>query len=169
MSIGIRLKADRIQGLSPFVGLSLCQFLGSDLKIKWPNDLMLADQKVGGVLIESKSQAQMAEIAIGIGINLLDLQSQRYLGLKKQVDPEKIAEDFFNKVTKFEAQGFAPFKDAFENQMWRVGRDVELEINGEKKRIQIVGVSEAGSLITREGETYELSDQGEILLSGYSS
>jgi BirA family transcriptional regulator, biotin operon repressor / biotin---[acetyl-CoA-carboxylase] ligase len=44
--------------------------LKDQLAIKWPNDLMLKEAKLGGVLIETESSAAKA-VAIGIGVNCL--------------------------------------------------------------------------------------------------
>ncbi len=39
--------------------------------LKWPNDLRLAERKVGGVLIEARWQARRADwVVIGVGVNL---------------------------------------------------------------------------------------------------
>ena len=42
---------------------------GWEVEIKWPNDLILAQCKVGGILLESKCQALVA----GVGFNLLKI------------------------------------------------------------------------------------------------
>ncbi|WP_051617146.1 biotin--[acetyl-CoA-carboxylase] ligase [Desulfonatronovibrio hydrogenovorans] len=60
-------EMDRI--LSLIVGYALRQALlglGVALSIKWPNDLILDDKKVGGILLEEKKQ----DIVAGIGLNL---------------------------------------------------------------------------------------------------
>lgn len=38
-------------------------------KIKWPNDIMLNDKKVAGILLESKKEADRNICIIGVGIN----------------------------------------------------------------------------------------------------
>ena len=43
--------------------------LGTNLKLKWPNDLLLNDKKCGGILIESSRQGVLDTVIIGIGIN----------------------------------------------------------------------------------------------------
>jgi BirA family transcriptional regulator, biotin operon repressor / biotin---[acetyl-CoA-carboxylase] ligase len=58
------------------VGLATAEILGSmglgdRARLKWPNDLMLEDRKVGGILCESRwSGEQLSWIAAGIGINV---------------------------------------------------------------------------------------------------
>jgi BirA family biotin operon repressor/biotin-[acetyl-CoA-carboxylase] ligase len=42
--------------------------LGPDLKVKWPNDLLVQKAKVGGILIEGETEPTFA-VAIGIGVN----------------------------------------------------------------------------------------------------
>jgi len=42
--------------------------LGPRLKVKWPNDLLLAGAKLAGILIEGESEPAFA-VAIGIGVN----------------------------------------------------------------------------------------------------
>jgi BirA family biotin operon repressor/biotin-[acetyl-CoA-carboxylase] ligase len=42
--------------------------LGHELKVKWPNDLLIGPAKVAGILIEGESDPVFA-VAIGIGVN----------------------------------------------------------------------------------------------------
>ena len=44
-------------------------FLSIDLSIKWPNDIMYKNKKLGGILIESKMSDQ-AILNIGLGLNV---------------------------------------------------------------------------------------------------
>jgi BirA family transcriptional regulator, biotin operon repressor / biotin---[acetyl-CoA-carboxylase] ligase len=44
---------------------------GDDLRIKWPNDLFVGGQKIGGMLIENTVQsASIANAVVGIGLNV---------------------------------------------------------------------------------------------------
>ena len=44
---------------------------GVDVRCKWPNDLLVGDAKVGGILVESSVvDGQLAHAVIGIGVNL---------------------------------------------------------------------------------------------------
>ncbi len=54
--------------LAILTGVSVAQGIkqfGVDAKIKWPNDIMVADRKVCGILVETVGQA----VVIGFGIN----------------------------------------------------------------------------------------------------
>src|SRR5260370_35331087 len=68
----------------PTLRLPLLQFLaaiatrealenetGASVKLKWPNDLVLGNAKLGGILIESKTLADRISFAfLGIGLNI---------------------------------------------------------------------------------------------------
>jgi len=62
--------------LSLRVGLAVADAIervlpGVRLAVKWPNDLMLGERKVGGVLCEARWQgATLGWIAVGLGINV---------------------------------------------------------------------------------------------------
>lgn len=78
LSVGKRLPtaALRRSGLSLAVGVEACGALAeqgaTEVRLKWPNDLMLDEAKLGGILVESSSSADEDSVCvvIGIGINL---------------------------------------------------------------------------------------------------
>lgn len=49
----------------------LANLADSDVKIKWPNDIILKDKKIVGILIEKKKINQNNYFIIGTGINIL--------------------------------------------------------------------------------------------------
>lgn len=52
--------------LSLAAGVAAAEAIGADVRLKWPNDLLLHGAKVGGILVE----AGPAKAICGIGINL---------------------------------------------------------------------------------------------------
>lgn len=57
-------------------GLSIAKFLnaelGLDVKVKWPNDLLLAGRKLAGMLTEARIDAdQIRDLVFGLGLNVL--------------------------------------------------------------------------------------------------
>lgn len=70
--------ADRLAAIPLLVGLRVADALdpwmeeGIPVRIKWPNDLLVGQGKVGGILCESSWAGDaVAQFVIGIGINLL--------------------------------------------------------------------------------------------------
>lgn len=53
------------------VGVGLAEGLaGVDVRLKWPNDLLVGGRKLGGILCESRWVGQQAEVVVGFGINV---------------------------------------------------------------------------------------------------
>jgi BirA family biotin operon repressor/biotin-[acetyl-CoA-carboxylase] ligase len=56
------------------IGIGLCEAvrqLGVAATLKWPNDVLVGDRKLAGVLVESHSQGNRLEaVIVGIGVNL---------------------------------------------------------------------------------------------------
>jgi BirA family biotin operon repressor/biotin-[acetyl-CoA-carboxylase] ligase len=62
---------DLTRAISLGVYDALEPLLGSELKIKWPNDIYYGDSKLGGMLIENMVQgSQIKNSVIGIGLNI---------------------------------------------------------------------------------------------------
>ena len=52
-------------------GLAVIKSIRNDrLKLKWPNDILIDDRKLSGVLVEGKSSQDSTKVVLGIGINL---------------------------------------------------------------------------------------------------
>ncbi len=65
----------RLSGLSLMVGVVTAETLralGWPVQLKWPNDLLLEDRKLGGILIETAPRATVPALwaVIGIGLNV---------------------------------------------------------------------------------------------------
>lgn len=78
-----------VSGITPLAGLAVCKalrsFCGADCKIKWPNDIIIGNKKLVGILTEMSAEFDAVEyIVTGIGIN---------------VDQEVFPEEIKNKVT----------------------------------------------------------------------
>jgi BirA family biotin operon repressor/biotin-[acetyl-CoA-carboxylase] ligase len=69
------LPANKLQLLPLAVGLAAADAIRSvshlAIDLRWPNDLLIRDRKVGGILVESKLENDMLAYAVaGIGINV---------------------------------------------------------------------------------------------------
>jgi biotin-[acetyl-CoA-carboxylase] ligase BirA-like protein len=71
-------------GLSVWVGLTLVHWLRTmyylPIYLKWPNDLMLDDQKIGGILIET-TQKLPQHVTVGVGLNVYKTTLQPFSSL----------------------------------------------------------------------------------------
>ena len=128
-SLGLLLAPADWAGLSLAVGVCLADALHPDIRLKWPNDLWLADRKLGGILIETASpvagdQAAGRYAVVGVGINLAPRPpaglSTPPAALRELLPtagaPDvllAVAEPLVRTLQAFETFGFAPFQARF--------------------------------------------------------
>lgn len=156
-SLGLPLAPLDWSGLSLAVGLSVATSLHPDLRLKWPNDLWLADRKMAGILIETANVADQRYAVIGVGLNLLAPQAnglsmapawltELLPGIDAPQALLRLAAPLVQAVKRFEAQGFAPMRKAFE------GRDALREravILSDGTQGVAQGVDDGGALLLR--------------------
>ena len=76
-------------GLLPLLtGVSIVEAIKSAASIqtglKWPNDIMLNEKKMGGILIESKSGQNGLGVVVGVGLNINESEQDIPDSLSKQ-------------------------------------------------------------------------------------
>lgn len=77
MSIVARPARDAVAAYPLRIGVAVARALdpwttSSIVQVKWPNDLLLADRKLGGILCETKwDRGSGGAVIVGIGLNLL--------------------------------------------------------------------------------------------------
>ena len=159
-SLGLSLAPADWAGLSLAVGVCLADALHPDIRLKWPNDLWLADRKLGGILIETASSAATGQgnrryAVVGVGINVAPRAPEglstppaalRELlpGIYAPQAMLAIAEPLVRTLQAFEAFGFAPFQARFNARDALRERAVALS-DGTAGSAH--GVSETGALL----------------------
>ncbi len=76
-----------------FVFKEVLQENGSQIWLKWPNDLYIDEQKVGGILCSKLGEV----ILCGIGLNL-EIERQNFGALDIKISKERILESFIKKL-----------------------------------------------------------------------
>jgi BirA family biotin operon repressor/biotin-[acetyl-CoA-carboxylase] ligase len=76
------LRVNRQFDLNMILSLAICDYLtalGVQSKVKWPNDIMVNEAKIAGILIENSIRANsVSESFIGIGLNLNQSHFERF-------------------------------------------------------------------------------------------
>jgi BirA family biotin operon repressor/biotin-[acetyl-CoA-carboxylase] ligase len=71
---------------------------GLDVRCKWPNDLLVADAKVGGILAESEvAEGRVRHVVVGVGVNLEAPEDVAGAGALGPVDAEKLLTVFLRR------------------------------------------------------------------------
>ena len=103
-----KLKLVEQSLISRIVALSVCDLLkiiGIEAEIKWPNDILVAKQKIAGILIQNKAQGNfITHSVIGLGLNVNQILFKAYspkatslrLQLNKEYEILEIQEQFLS-------------------------------------------------------------------------
>ncbi|MFL2752958.1 MAG: biotin--[acetyl-CoA-carboxylase] ligase [Gammaproteobacteria bacterium] len=127
-SLSLFLKKEDLSGLSIATALSVSEVLTEfnvEALIKWPNDLLVRNKKICGILIESAKEAESTKVVIGIGLNVnmeySELIDQKWTSIKlerkQSIDRNLIIVEMINKLSstliKFEREEFGYFHEKF--------------------------------------------------------
>ena len=169
--------------LAHSVGLALSACTSSSLEVhyKWPNDILLGNRKIAGLLLEAELSADMLAssspqwLVVGLGLNLksapedvgypvTSLQAEGF-----SVSPSRFLSflclEIDHLLTQWGDQGFSPIREAWLSKAWGIGREMTLLRGKEKITGFFETIAPDGSIILKneEGARYQMAT-GEILL-----
>lgn len=137
----------------------LCQIIGNEVKIKWPNDIFANDCKLGGILIENIIQGSNWKHAIvGIGLNVNQTTFPANLNnatsIKKilgtDLDLKLLLASLCKAIEGWYLQLKASKYDAinkhYQDVMYRLNETHKFRIGGTEMQGKIVGVEDNGLL-----------------------
>lgn len=129
------------------------------LTVKWPNDLRIAGAKVSGILLESGAtpDGQVDHLVIGTGVNVRFVPEgadERYpvtcLAAYGQEDVEAVAMAYLHRLAawcdRFEAEGFAPVRQAWLARAEGLGGTVTVRLGREELAGRFRALDEEGAL-----------------------
>jgi len=150
------------------VGLAVCDALRSiglkEFRVRWPNDVLVDDRKLAGLLID---QFVPEQAVAGIGINVFNYPETHDPSLKNQTvrladlittppgldDLARVMlSNLRHVVGQMQTNGFTSLLPRI-NQLWGSPRQVELDLDGDIRTGIFAGVGEGGELLL-------LSDSG---------
>lgn len=127
------------------------------LRLKWPNDVLLGDGKIAGVLAEAAADRQggLAWLVIGIGVNLASAPSlpDRLAACVGTSAPsaDRFAADLLSRLdawrARLAAEGFAPVRQAWLTRGPAPGTAVALHQGAAVRQGAFAGLDEGGALL----------------------
>ena len=135
----------------------------SDVKVKWPNDILINGKKVAGILMETVIQDNEVHMVLGIGINLtLDTDEfaeienqatnlQDHTSIKIKPDPlQEMVIVELQRIYTLVQNGWSPVPD-WKTYLTTIGQWVKI---GDKSRVlegRVVDVDSMGRLLIQDG------------------
>jgi BirA family biotin operon repressor/biotin-[acetyl-CoA-carboxylase] ligase len=170
-----------LEGLSLAVGVVIARTLSVmsvvDVSLKWPNDILINNAKLGGILIDVRGDhAGPCHVVVGVGINInmagqdVDID-QLWIDLKSicgDVSRNKLAANIIDELmallTTFESIGLEPYMAQWQQLDAFSGKLVDV-ISGEHKISGICcGIAKNGALIIDVGGVKKQMHGGELSL-----
>ena len=177
------LALQDLAGLSLAAGVALARVLqGAGLRghrLKWPNDLMLEEKKLAGILVEASGEASgPCSAIIGVGLNLeLDEESailidqpwtELHAHLETRPGRNELAGALLNELLegciRYQQEGLAPFLEEWKNWDGFLGKEVELILGDTRVRGTHAGLDPRGGLILESGGELRTFYAGEVSL-----
>jgi len=172
-----RLDVSDLPKLSIAAAVSVAEALaaatGLDVRLKWPNDVLVHRRKLAGILLESRILVEPI-VVVGIGINLrqrafpaalvgaatsVDLEGGRAIGREELL--EVVLEAFDRWRRRLEGEGFAALRARWLALADTIGRTVTV---GEHEGLAI-DLAEDGALVLRRADGVQRVLAGEVTAS----
>jgi BirA family transcriptional regulator, biotin operon repressor / biotin---[acetyl-CoA-carboxylase] ligase len=172
-----------IGGLPLAVGVACVRALESagalGIGLKWPNDLLIGDAKLGGVLVEAASDASGPVVAIGVGINVR-LPDQAHVAITRPLTDlaaagasipsrnlllARLLAALAEALPVFAQQGFAAFRQEWLQRHAYQGHPVRV-LAPARRTVEGVaaGVEEDGSLVVETAGGVERFHSADVSL-----
>ena len=171
----------QLEGLSLIVGLavlsSLREFGSCDAGLKWPNDVLVGNKKIAGILLELVGDpADVCHVVIGIGINVNMMVAsdvdQSWTSVRLEAGQTinrnelivALGRNLQGYLIRHEAEGFAAIQAEWEsNHLWQ-GREVTLIAGTHTVDGVVAGVDQQGALRLNVAGQEKVFSGGELSL-----
>ena len=162
------IEADTDFGWIPLLtGLAVSQaindYIGSKLvEIKWPNDLIIGEKKLGGILSEKVGSGAV----VGVGINIFQNQSELPIedaislinaASEKEIDRSDLLSHILNRLgevlSDLDKYKLDKYKNDYREMCSTIGKLVRVTLpTGEVVEDMAIGISADGSLLLKSRE-----------------
>lgn len=169
-----------LEGLSLAVGVAVARALSNcgvdNVRLKWPNDVFIGDAKLGGILLEMKSNAEgVCQVVVGVGINVAMPEEasaaidQPWVDIARNGETTDrsrllaaLLDELLPMLAQYESKGFARWREEWLALDAYAGQPVVL-ISGDQRQEGIAqGVDETGALRLETSAGLELFFGGEV-------
>ena len=155
--------------IAHLAAICLREVIGYELKreifLKWPNDILIADKKVAGLIAQTTDSG----IILGIGLNVamdrdeLPVPTATSLAIagSNQLDRNQILSQFLEKFLSFFQQWEKgqDFIAEYSKVSATLGKEIQIEVVGRDNRIGLAqSITVAGALILADGFEVNVGD-----------
>jgi len=169
MSLGTVFDVSRLSqmgGLSLACGVMVARLLhsmGVSAQLKWPNDILVDDKKLAGILVETRIKAKQVLVVVGIGLNVkmpahkapridqswIDLQTllaANEINLNRNIIAAQLLNTLITGLLQYQKNGFDSFADDWKKFDMLRGRSVIIKTHEDEFDAEVLGVDASFAL-----------------------
>ncbi len=145
---------------------------GRQVRVKWPNDVLVDGGKIAGILLESAiaQSGQVQHVVAGIGVNVgfaPQLPEMRYpgaaLGGTVEAALEKLTAALAARLAQWRREGFATVRAAWLATAGPLGAEVDVKLGEELVHGRFAGLDFEGALLLETAAGPRKIVSGELL------
>lgn len=180
MSFGLPGGAEALEGLSLVLGVAVANCLSGqgidNIGLKWPNDVWVGGNKLAGILVELKGEAEFGwKVVAGLGVNVLMSEEDGKevgqpwtsieklaggLGLDRSFWAGALIESLVKTIDRYRVDGLEPLLAEWAKFDILHGREVVLSVDGQSGICH--GVDRRGRLLIEAGGEMRAVNAGEV-------
>ncbi len=168
-----------VASLALFDAFAMATGRGDAFALKWPNDVLLNEGKVAGILLESSGLGtKVGHLAVGIGVNLIDappgttveaaatppvsLAAETGVVLEPETFLNLLAPAYARHEATFTTYGFAPIREAWLARAARLGQTITARTTRHEYVGRFDTVDADGNLVLSTATSREVIPAAEI-------
>ncbi len=177
-----KIPLSLIEGFSVRFGIKLIRELrkltNASFQIKWPNDIILNNRKLGGILIDISSQDDLLKhliLGVGINVNILDfpdeikeIASSMRNELNKEFSLNDIEQAIINSyqelITELVTDKLEVISEIWKKYSFTYKTKIKIQIDDQQIVGKEIGITETGNLLLNKNGVKEIISVGEINL-----
>jgi len=140
--------------------------------LKWPNDLLIDNKKICGILVESEIINDEIEFIVGIGINYALPKKEFWWGeigeLAEILPREKLINAILHAIIYYAENGYPNWLVAWEERCMHIGNELQVKSNNQQdEEVGIFqGVDEKGNMLLKTLNGVKSISSGECSIKG---
>jgi BirA family biotin operon repressor/biotin-[acetyl-CoA-carboxylase] ligase len=158
-------RAPEMTLVASLAACDACRQAGVDAEIKWPNDVLVDDRKVAGILTELSAEPDVVHwVVVGIGVNLnggpedlpgdlrdvaTSLAAERGQPVPRALFAAALLSSLEQWLDLYAVEGFGPIREAWCERSGTLGREVRVEADGGEVSGIAEDLDESGALLVR--------------------
>lgn len=167
---------DNIGLITTKAAAMIAKVLGSEVKIKWVNDLYFKHKKVGGILTESfpSKKHNGIYVMVGIGINLTTKKFPHNIenkagSINKALNKELLIAEICNNLLELmDSANQMEYLEYYRKNMLGIGKKIYYKENKNEHQAIVLGINENGGLIVNEYNKIKTLYSEEITFEDYN-